>query len=59
MINDLLGIHGKISKKSYGNGKLKILAPTWNDKFELPDESNFRFSRLVWVFSQKTWKIDW
>ena len=26
-------------KKSYKNNKLKISAPTWNDKFELPDGS--------------------
>ena len=26
-------------KSSYNNNKLKISAPTWNDKFELPDES--------------------
>ena len=26
-------------KSSYSNNKLKISAPTWNDKFELPDES--------------------
>ena len=24
-------------KKSYNNNKFKISAPTWNDKFELPD----------------------
>ena len=24
-------------KISYNNGKFKISAPTWNDKFELPD----------------------
>ena len=24
---------------SYNNNKFKIYAPTWNDKFELPDES--------------------
>ena len=24
-------------KKSYNNNKLKKSAPTWNDKFELPD----------------------
>ena len=28
--------HGKI-KSSYNINKLKISAPTWNDKFELPD----------------------
>ena len=26
-------------KKSYNNNKFKISAPTWNDKFEWPDES--------------------
>ena len=26
-------------KSSYNNNKFKISAPTWNDKFELPDES--------------------
>ena len=25
-------------KNSYNNDKFKISAPTWNDKFELPDE---------------------
>ena len=28
--------HGK-TKSSYNNNKFKISAPTWNDKFELPD----------------------
>ena len=27
-------------KSSYSNNKCKISAPTWNDKFELPDGSN-------------------
>ena len=27
----------KIIKSSYNNNKFKILAPKWNDKFELPD----------------------
>ena len=26
-------------KNSYNNNKLRISAPTWNDKFELPDGS--------------------
>ena len=26
-------------RKQYKNNKLKIIAPTWNDKFELPDSS--------------------
>ena len=29
----------KIVKKSYKNNKFKISAPTWNEKFELPDGS--------------------
>ena len=32
-------IHGK-TKSSYSNNKFKISAPTWNDKFELPDGSS-------------------
>ena len=31
--------NGKIFKKSYKNNKFKISAPTWNQKFELPDGS--------------------
>ena len=26
-------------RKQYKNNKLKLIAPTWNDKFELPDGS--------------------
>ena len=26
-------------RKQYKNNKLKIIAPTWNDEFELPDDS--------------------
>ena len=26
-------------RKQYRNNKLKIIAPTWNDEFELPDSS--------------------
>ena len=26
-------------KSSYNNNKFKVSAPTWNDEFELPDES--------------------
>ena len=29
----------KNMKNSYNNNKFKISTPTWNDKFELPDES--------------------
>ena len=31
--------HIKNIKSSYNNSKFKISAPTWNDKFELPDDS--------------------
>ena len=30
---------GKIFKNSYKNNKFKILTPTWNEEFELPDGS--------------------
>ena len=36
-------------KSSYNINKFKIPAPTWNDKFELPDESyvfSIKYSRL-------------
>ena len=29
----------KIIKQLYKNNKLKIIAPSWNDEFELPDGS--------------------
>ena len=32
-------IRGETQKNSYNNNKFKISAPTWNDKFELPDGS--------------------
>ena len=31
----------KNMKSSYNNNKFKISAPTWNDKFEMPDGSYF------------------
>ena len=27
----------KFTRKQYKNNKIKIIAPTWNDEFELPD----------------------
>ena len=30
-----------MEKRSYKSNKLKISAPTWNEKFELPDGSYF------------------
>ena len=44
-------------KSSYSN-KFKISAPTWNDKFELPDES-YSVSDVQVYFeyiSKKTWR---
>ena len=32
-------LHMKKLKNSYNSNKFKISAPTWNYKFELPDES--------------------
>ena len=29
----------EIHKKSYENNRFKIPGPTWNEKFELPDDS--------------------
>ena len=31
--------HGKNIRKQYNNNKLEIIAPTWNDEFELLDGS--------------------
>ena len=33
-------------KKQYENNKLKIIAPKWNDEFELPDGSYSLFGYL-------------
>ena len=32
-------IYMEHTKKSYKNNKFKILPPTWNEEFELPDGS--------------------
>ena len=39
-------IHRKTLKKSYKNKKFKILAPTWNDKFEFPERSSYFVSDI-------------
>ena len=33
----LIITHEKNIRKQFKNNKLKIIAPTWNDEFELPD----------------------
>ena len=44
----------EIIKSSNNNNKFKISAPTWNDKFELPDTIFcIRYSRLFWVYFKK------
>ena len=45
-------------KNSYNNNKFKISAPTWNDKFELPDGS-YSVSDIQDYFEyilKKTWR---
>ena len=46
--------------KSYENKKLKISPPTWNDEYELPDESysNCKYSRFFPRCHQKTRSTD-
>ena len=43
------------------NRKIKIAAPTWNEKFELSDVSVFciKYSRLFWIYLKGIWKNDW
>ena len=45
-------------KSSYNNNKFKISAPTWNDEFELPDESYSMsdISRLFQMYLKKAWR---
>ena len=45
-------------KSSYNNNKLKISAPTWNDKIELPDGS-YSVSNIQDYFEynlEKSWR---
>ena len=46
-------------KKSYKNNKFKISAPTWNEKFELPD-GLYSVSDIQDYFEYilKTWRKD-
>ena len=39
MVNLSIYYKWKNIKSSYNNNKFKISAPTWNDKFDLPDGS--------------------
>ena len=44
-------------KSDYNKNNFKILAPTWNDTFDLPDGS-YRHSGLLWIYHQKTRNFD-
>ena len=45
--------------KQYKNNKLKIIAPTWNDEFELPDGSFlFQIFKIILNLPLKTSKIN-
>ena len=52
--------HGE-TKSSYNNNKFKISAPTWNDKFELPDGS-YSISDIQdyfeYILKKHGWDID-
>ena len=46
-------------RKHYKNNKLKIIAPTWNDEFELPDGSYYVSDIQDYIeYIIKTWKIN-
>ena len=45
-------------RSSYNNNKFKISAPTWNDKFELPDES-YSVSDIQGYFEYILRKHEW
>ena len=40
--------------------KLKTLAPTWDKKYEIPDESHFvyRYPKVFWVYKFKVSDSD-
>ena len=46
---------------SYNNNEFEISAPTWNDKFELPDGSYSVSdnSRLFWIHFKNSWRKYW
>ena len=44
----------KNMKSSYNNNKFKTSAPTWIDKFELPDVFCIKYLRLFWGYLKKT-----
>ena len=42
-------LHIKNIRKQYKNNKIKIIAPTWNNEFELPD-SSYSVSKIQDIF---------
>ena len=48
-------LHIKNIRKQYKNNKIKIIAPTWNNEFELPD-SSYSVSKIqeyIWFIIKK------
>ena len=49
-------------KSSYNNNKFKISAPTWNDKFELPDGSysvlDIQYFFILSISLKEAWRKD-
>ena len=49
-------------KSSYNNNKFKISAPTWNDKFELPDGSysvsDIQYFLILSISLKEAWRKD-
>ena len=46
-------------RKQSKNNKLKIIAPTWNDEFELPDGSYFVSDIQDYIkYIKKTWNFN-
>ena len=49
----------KNMKNPYVKNTFKISASTWNEEFELPDESYYNYLRLFRMYLKKAWRKDW
>ena len=46
-------------KTEYNNNEFKISAPTWNETFDLPDDSFYWwYARLFWIYYRETWNFN-
>ena len=45
-------------KNPYVKNTFKISASTWNEEFELPDESYYNYLRLFRIYLKKAWRKD-